>query len=316
MPESPELDHTHGGKARAIWDEPVLADLAGRQHGVVARRQLLRLGMTGRMVEHRILRGRLHPLHRGVYAVGHRHVTARGRWLAAVLAAGAGAVLSHRSAAALWGLRDTAAALIDVTVPHGRAARAGLRLHQIPLADDERTIRDGIPVTSPARTLFDLATVLTPQALERAAAQAEVQRLAGAASLATLLERHAGRTGAPAVRALLASGAMDAGITRSMLEERFLEFLDAQGLPRPQLNRTLAVGRRTIEADCVWPDRRLIVELDSRAVHDTAAAFERDRERDRTLLADGWRTARVTWRHVHRDGPATARDLRRLLAVR
>ncbi len=315
MPESPELDHPRGGEARAIWAEPVLADLAGRQHGVVARRQLLGLGMTGRMVERRLRCGRLHPLHRGVYAVGHLAVTARGRWLAAVLAAGAGAVLSHRSAAALWGVRATAAALIDVTVPHGRAARAGLRRHEIPLADDERTLCDGIPVTSPARTLFDLAAVLAPHALERAAAQAEAQRLAGAASLAAVLQRHAGRTGAPAVRALLASGALDAGITRSALEERFLEFLDAHGLPRPQLNRALAVGGRTIEADCVWPGRRLIVELDSRAFHDTGAAFERDRERDRALLAHGWQTARVTWRHVHAGGPATARDLRRLLAA-
>jgi hypothetical protein len=255
------------------------------------RAQLLNLGLSVDAIESRLRRGSLHRLHEGVYAVGHGDVSLRGRWLAAVLAAGPGAVLSHRAAAALWGLRPYDG--IEVTAPHRRASRLGSIVHRSSLLPaDERTVVDGIPVTTVPRTLFDLAAVLPRRQAERAVEEAEVQGLTDELSLPDLVARYPGRRGARTIRRLLERGNIGLHVTRSELERRFLELIMAVGLPPPALN-ALAEG---FECDVVWREQRVIAELDGRSTHDTGTAFERDRRRDRVLAAAGWRVIRVTWR--------------------
>jgi hypothetical protein len=292
-----------------------MARLAERQHGVVARRQLLELGIGRRAIGNRLSAGRLHPIHRGVYAVGHRIIPARGRWMAAVLAGGPGAVLSHRSAGSLWGMLRSARTVADVTNVGRHRPRAGVRLHRSRLPSDEVTSVDEIPVTSPPRTLLDLAAVLGAHALERAMEQAEALRLTDSLRLDDVLMRYPRRPGTAALREILARGYAASTVTRSDLEDRFLAFLDARGLPRPQVNVGIEVRGRWMECDCVWRSHRLIVELDSRGFHGTGAAFERDRARDRALQASGWRVVRVTWRQLHDDGDRVAADLRELMAI-
>ena len=229
--------------------------------------------------------------------------------MAGVLAGRADAVLSHRSAAAHLGLRPTQAA-VAVTIPRRLRHRPGLRFHYSRLPRDEVMLHDGIPVTTASRTLFDLAAVITLGQLVRAVNQAEIRRLWDPLSLHDLLRRHPRRPGAAALRAALA---LEGRITRSELEDRFLDFLLSTGLPRPAVNFPLWFGDRWIEADCVWSERLLIVELDGYASHGTRAAYEGDRARDRGLAAAGWRVIRVTWRQLRDEPEALARDLRALL---
>lgn len=231
--------------------------------------------------------------------------------MAAVLAAGPGAVLSHRSAAALWGLRPTARARVDVTTGRVLRARPGIHPHRAVLAPDEITLKDGIPTTTLARTLLDLAAVLRPDALERAMEQAEILRLTDVLSLDELLTRHPAARGAKALRRILAVTDLDANITRSELEARFLSFLDAADLPRPNVN-TIIEG---MEVDFAWPEHRVIVELDGFAFHATRRAFEDDRARDRRLQACGWRVIRITWRQLHDEPQRLAAELAALLGL-
>jgi very-short-patch-repair endonuclease len=167
-------------------------------------------------------------------------------------------------------------------------------------------------VTSVARTQFDLAGVLSKRQLERALHEAEVQRLTDRLSLPDLLARYPRRRGAANLRALLASKA-PVGVTKNEFEESFVALLDSHGLPRPQLNGTLPIRGRLLEPDCMWATERLLVELDGGGVHRTDQAFESDRQRDRILLAEGWRSTRVTWRQLHDEPTAIATDLRELL---
>lgn len=276
---------------------------------------LIAAGVGAEAVKHRIRRGRLHVVHRGVYSVMHPDLlTQRGRWMA-VLAGGPGAVLSHRSAAALWGLVPPGSGPIDVTVPGRRRPRAGLRFHESHLPPDEIGSHDGIPVTSVPRTLLDNAALLTPRRLERALKEAEVLRLADRLTLDDLLDRYPGRAGSANVRAALEGRRAGASVAKSELEERFIELLDAAGLPRPEVNVTVALPGRRPEVDCLWRHQRLVVELDSRAFHGTVAAFEQDRERDRALHAGGWDVIRVTWRQLNEGRQALIADLDRLLAA-
>ena len=172
---------------------------------------------------------------------------------------------------------------------------------------------DGIPVTSIHRTLLDLAGVLTRRRLERALNEAEVRRLTDRLSLPALLARHPRRRGAATLRELLAER-RHVDVTRNDFEEQFLALLDRNRLPRPRMNASLWIRGRFFEPDCLWRERRLMVELDGREVHATDAAFEDDRERDRILLAEGWRTARVTWRQLRDQPDEVIADLRRALA--
>jgi very-short-patch-repair endonuclease len=316
MADEVAVDVAIRGKPQPRGVDGEIAALAGRQHGVVARRQVLALGVAPGAVDRRLARGRLHLLHRGVYAVGHRVVSREGRWTAAVLAMGSEAVLSHRSAAALWGMRAAARGHIEVTVPGPRRSRPMLQVHHSKLAADEVTVLRGIPVTTPARTLLDLAAVLDARRLRRAFDEAEVQRLTDTTSLDDLMERHARRRGIAALRRILATKDLGATITRSELETRFLEFLDETVLPRPKVNASTRIDDQPIEADCLWSEHRVVAELDGHASHATTAGFERDRARDRALQARGWRVIRITWRQLHDEPGAVARDLERLLKPR
>jgi very-short-patch-repair endonuclease len=192
---------------------------------------------------------------------------------------------------------------------------AGSGVHEASLAAGEIAYGDGIPATSPYRTLFDLSAVLSLRQLERAMNEAEVRRVLDRVSLPQLLNRHPGRRGAANLRVLLAARTPE-GITRNDFEEAFVAVLDANGLPRPRLNADLAVRGRFYEVDCLWPAQRLIVELDGRAAHGTRRAFESDRERDRILAAEGWRTARVIWRQLRDEADALVSDLGHLLGSR
>jgi very-short-patch-repair endonuclease len=199
---------------------------------------------------------------------------------------------------------------VEVTSPPpSRARRRGLVCHEAVVAEDERLLVDGIPVTSPFRTVFDLATVLRLRELERVLNEAEVRGLRDRVSLPILLERYPGRRGARNLRALLESERPE-GITRNDFEEAFLALIDAHGLPRPRMNADLAVRGRFFEIDALWERERVALELDSRGVHGTPKKFESDRQRDRILVAEGWRTTRVTWRQLQDEPEAIVADLR------
>jgi hypothetical protein len=187
-----------------------------------------------------------------------------------------------------------------------------VRFYRSDIPQEETTVRDGIATTTAVRTLFDLAGVVPARHLGRAVKEAEVRRLWDPLSLADLLERHPRRPGAAALRAIVGVGATG---TRSDLEDLFAAFVDEIGLERPVTNTHVWAGGRWLEADCVWRSARLIVELDGRTFHDTPTAFETDRARDRALTVAGWRLIRVTWRQLHRDRPALARDLRAALML-
>jgi predicted transcriptional regulator of viral defense system len=290
-----------------------IAALAARQHGVVASRQLRALGLDRYAIRYRVRIGRLHRIHEGVFSVGHPSVNALSRCIAAVLSCGPDTVASHRTAAWLWRIRDTARSGIEVTVPRWIRRAAPIECHTSRVPADERAVVDGIPVTSVPRTLLDLAAVLQPHQLERAIDQAEVLRLTDPLSLPQLLERYPGRRGAATLRTALASANLGLGITRSELEERFLRLVTKARLPRPELNAALQIANRWIEVDCLWRAQRGAVELNGRSVHGTRAAFERDRARDRRLQAEGWAAARITWRQLERDAPELEADLRTLL---
>lgn len=304
------IEHLRGVGSSIRERDQAMAELARRQHGVVARRQLLALGFGRRAITGRLQRGHLHEVHLGVYVLGARRISRRGRWMGAVLAAGEGAVLSHRSAARLWGVLPAGTEWIDVTCPPGRVVqRKGIVGHVSAIADDEWEVVDGIPVTSVFRTIFDFAAVSSLRELERAWHEAEVRGLRDRVSLPMLLERYPGRRGARNVRALLGSKE-PVGITRNDFEEAFLALVEAYGLPRPRMNADLALRGRFLEIDALWEEQRVAVELDSRGVHGTKKRFESDRQRDRILVAEGWRTMRVTWRQLQEEAEEIAADLR------
>jgi very-short-patch-repair endonuclease len=260
----------------------------------------------------RLERGQLHEVHRGVYVIGVRRISTRGRWMAAVLAAGEGAVLSHRSAGRLWGLLPPAGGWVDVTRSQGELERQGIVGHRSRLRDDEWLIVDSIPVTSPFRTVFDMAGVLDKRGLERAWHEAEVRGLRDRVSLPMLLERYPGRRGSRNLRALL-EAAEPVGFTRNDFEETFVALVDAHCLRRPRMNGDLHLRGRFFQIDALWEEERVAVELDSRAVHGTNRNFESDRQRDRILIAEGWRTVRVTWRQLQEEPDEVAADLKQAL---
>lgn len=238
-------------------------------------------------------------MHQGVYAVGHPALRREGHWMAASLACGPGAVVSHATAAALWGIRDTAAATIDVTVP-SRAGRCrpGLRIHGSRLEADERDIEDGIPCTSVARTLLDLAGVLRGRALEQVYERAERRRVLDTRELELLIGRHHGGRGVWRLRSTLDGfdpAVLDA---RSELEVRFIRLCRDAALPRPIVNRLLRTANSTFEVDFHWPSARLVVETDGREFHAGARARRADALRDRELKAAGWTVLRATWGQV------------------
>jgi predicted transcriptional regulator of viral defense system len=268
--------------------------LAVGQHGVVSRGQLLDAGIPPTTLRDRVQRGHLVPLHRGVYAVGHAHLRPNGYRLAAALAVGQGAALSHRDAAALHGLRPGGGSRIDVSTPAERRSTERIRVHGRRALDARDVTQvDGIPVTTVARTLVDLAEVVAADALRKALSEAERQLVLDTKGIEEALERVRGRRG-PATAKLRA--ALDelrqhgATLTRSPLEDRFLSLLDVYDLPRPATN-VLVAG---YEWDAVWRADRVAVELDGWDGHKTRLAFQHDRTKANTLTAGGWTVMRFT----------------------
>lgn len=283
--------------------EATTAELADRQYGVVARRQLLALGVTPAMLRSRLGAGVLIPLHRGIYAVGHRRLRREGG-LAAILWAGPGAVLSHREAAALHGLRKSDRPRVDVTTTHrGRRGAQGVELHRTTLLGlDDVTEVAGIPVTTVARTLVDLATVVPPEGVATALRELE------AAMRRTRTRR--GRSHAALERALAERRQRGTQLTRSVLEDRFLRLCEVHGLPRPRANFHID----GVEVDACWPARRLVVELDGWARHRDRHAFQRDRTEANELTRAGWRVLRFTHDDVVRRPAPTAATINAFLA--
>jgi very-short-patch-repair endonuclease len=273
------------------WDKAI-GELAGGQHGVVTLAQLVGLGLTRAAVAGRMRRCRLLPLYRGVYAVGHPAVTENGRLIAAVYACGAGALLSHRSAGVIHGLVRSSVPMIDVTVPHARTARDGISLHRSrALAPADRTRVDQIPVTSVARTLVDLADVLTDERLAKAIHRAEILRVFDLRAIEEALARVPGRKGRHRLHRVLAAYQPEPHFLRSRAERRLKALCKERGLPLPQFNVDVA----GYEVDAYWPDARLALEFDGAETHLTRHAFHADRRRDRVLATAGIQTARVTW---------------------
>lgn len=293
-----------------------LAQLAAAQHGVVARRQLLAAGTAPSMINRRVASGHLIPLHRAVYAVGHDRLTRYGYWMGAVLAAGPNAVLSHRDAAALHGLRPPGNhRRTHVTTPARAQGTPKLQLHHTTVLDRRRDVAAvaGLPATSVARTLVDLAGVVPQQQLAKALEEAERQRILDVRAIEDCLRRTSARHGrghAAITAALERLATTNVQFTRSPLEDALLPLLDAHGLPRPATNMWIG----DMEVDACWPDHRVIAELDGWGTHSTRDAFVRDRMRTNELQTNGWLVLRFTHGQVTREPDAVAHTI--VLALR
>ena len=235
--------------------------------------------------------------------------------MAAVLSSGSNAVLSHRAAAALWGIWDPTYGAVDVTASRKSTSSSLIRRHHSVLPVDEMTVHEGIPVTIVPRTIFDIAAKASIDRVENAIRQAEYLRLYDRLSLVDMIERYPGRRGVRRLREALARiEALPAGRTRSRLEERFLPFLRRYGLPRPRLNDWITVGEERFQVDCHWYGTGQVVELDSWEAHGTKSAFRDDRTRDRILRTAGYDVTRIAWAQLDDEPEAVAADLRKLLS--
>lgn len=294
-----------------------IAELAERQHGVVSRRQLRRLGLGDSTITARVASGYLQPLFRETFAVGHRAIAIKGRMLAAVLACGPGAVLSHGSAAELIGLWDKQPVPVDVISPKwsGRKIK-DIRWHRVlaPISA-EIEFRDEIPCTTPSRTLVDMAGRLGWVSLRRLVEQAAVLRLLDVTEIDLVLARGR-RRGAPRLREILYAWRVeDKAIPhlRSPLEARLLPLLAKEGLPRPRCNVQLRIDVHDLEVDLLWDEHQLVIETDGEQTHGTRVAFQRDRWRDQLLTAAGYRTARITWKQIEDEPTAVVSRIARML---
>lgn len=265
-------------------------ELAGRQHGILTRRDLLALGFGPRSIEHRVATRRLHAVARGVYAVGWPAMPPERRWTAAVLACGPRAALSHRSAAQLWGIGEEQGGLIDVSVRRiCRHRRTGIRARSRPsLPEEDITAHRGIPVTSVTRTLLDLATELSKSKLERAVNEADKRSLVDPETLREALGRYRGAAGVRILRTLLDRHTFQ--LSDSELERLFRPIAAAAGLP-PPLTKQMVNG---FEVDFYWPSLRLVIETDGLTYHRTAIAQTRDHRRDQAHTAAGLTPLRFT----------------------
>jgi very-short-patch-repair endonuclease len=291
-----------------------IARIADRQYGLVTLEQLRGLGISRSAVYQRARGGRLHRVHEGIYAVGYSLLTREGRWMAAVLAGGSDAVLSHRSAAALWGIAAVNRDSVDVTAPNRRGRHpSGIDAHRYSLPGSDWTTVRGIPCTTVERTLLDLASVIPIWQLRKALAEAEVLRIVNLSALRALLRRSRGRRGVARLCLILDELHPETRRTRSELERMFLRMCVQGGLPAPDVNVSLSVGRRRLKPDFLWRDAGLIVEADSRRFHDTDSAFQNDRQREQLLQLAGWRVSRCTWEQVEREPQRLAQTIRSLL---
>jgi hypothetical protein len=276
-------------------------ELASRQYGVVSRSQLLAAGLHPSRIARELRARRLHRVHVGVYAVGHRSLSVEGRWLAAVLACGVCAVLSHRSAAVLWRLRTSDSGIASVTAPV-QLTRPRIETHRGRLATADRTVQRGIPVTSVSRTIVDLGHLLDDESLERVVREAQFRGLWNETAIRDVLSRRS----SPRVRAYLG----DVAPTQTRLEDRFLRLCDRHGIPRPLTQQ----GARP-RLDFVWPAHRLVVEVDGWESHRTRVAFQQDRTTTNALQLDGFVVLRFTWEDVNRRPAMVAGQIRRALGL-
>lgn len=298
-----EAQHKTGPPVPRRVKPPVdaeIAALAARQHGVLALWQLLEIGLSASGVRKRAARGNLHRIHRGVYAVGHPKLIGYGPWMAAVLACGPKAVLSHRSAAGLWGLRPDNRRKSDISLPSPSArSKAAIEVHRsVTLTAEDLTTVDGIPCTTLARTLVDLGDVVNRRAVERAVEQAEVLRLFDLHRIERAIERAGPRRGAGLLSSVL-ENLNRPTLTESELEEAFLALCREAALPTPEVNAgmTLADGS-AIRVDFLWREQRLAVETDGHPFHRTRQSRERDARRDVLLRLEGFEPVRFTGRQV------------------
>jgi very-short-patch-repair endonuclease len=296
------------GKRRTDRDRR-LHQLAARQHGVLSRAQIEAIGLSDRAIDRAVEAERLHRLFRGVYAVGGSTVSERGRHLAATLACGRSAVISHRSAAALLGLLNEGPVVIDVIAPPSRGRKIdGIRFHRVrPPRPTEVGTVDGIPCTSPARTLVDLAGTVGDWTLRSCFERAAQRRMLDIPAIEASADP--GRRGVKSLRALVGEWRRAAPLTKkgrlkSPLEAKVLPLVLRRALPAPLFNAPVQIANGRIEVDFLWPDHRFALEADSRDFHGTAVAFERDRWRDRELLRAGYSTLRVT--HLQAEAEAKA----------
>jgi very-short-patch-repair endonuclease len=278
------------------------------QHGVVTRTNLLDLGFSRRGIEHRVKSGRLHLISRGVYAVGRRELTPKGRWMAAVLVCGNRAALSHRSAAELWGIGHEDAKRIDVTVRRdAEIRRKGLKVRARPsLGAGSFVIRSGIPVTHPVQTLIDLATELEPMRLERAVNEADKLDLVDPERLRRALGSYGGMPGVKPLRTLLDRHTFR--LSDSDLEVYFRPLALDAGFPQP-LTKQWVLG---YEVDFLFPDHRLIVETDGLRYHRTPSQQARMVRRDQKHVSEGYRVIRFTHWQIAHEAIAVTKLLRRV----
>jgi hypothetical protein len=276
---------------------------------VISVAQLRRLGFDKFATRREVERGRLHRIHRGVYAVGVPQLSLRGRYTAAVLACGPDAALSHRAAANLWGLRSNAAGRIEVTAPRGRTQLPGIQMHRTRMLDPrDFTVVEGIRVTTVARTLLDLAAVLRPSDLVVAIDRAERLGIFDLTAVVEVLKRARGRKGAKALRRAIA--AYVPSTQKSKLERRFRRLLENRpGIPGPAFNALVDGETGTHEVDAFWPHERLAVQVDGFEFHRTRRDRERDAASDADLELAGFRVMRFTWDDVNEHGNRTLRRL-------
>ena len=298
-----------------------LAELANRQFGVLSRGQLRECGMSDSAIKHAIATDRLIPVLRGVYALGRSGIGERGRMFAATLACGEGAFVSHRSAAALMGLLDRAPASVDVIAPGQRGRKIdGVHWHGVRAPRPwEIGSFDGVPCTSPARTLVDLAGEVGMRTLRSCFERAAARKLLDVEAIELAMGSEP-RRGMPDLRALLDEWQPAATIAaterlKSSLEAKVLPLLARQGLPAPLCNAPVELVSGRIEVDFLWPEQRVVVEADSRDFHATDFAFERDRWRDRELMRVGFSTLRVTRRQAEREADEVADAIRLKLST-
>lgn len=276
------------GRSEKAWS------LTERQHGIIARRQLLGIGFSSAAIEHRLRRGRLHPVHRGVYAVGRKAISDRSRWMAAVLACGKGAALSHGSAAALWRLGYEPAGTIEVSIPTvAHRKRRMLTVHRRPTLNEGDVISEyGIAVTSPVKTLIDVACRLDLEALEQAINEADKHDLVNPVALHKALDGHPGDPGVGRLRTLLDPQTFRP--TRSYLERRFLPVAAKAGLPLPQTKAWV----NGFEVDFYWPDLGLVIESDGLRYHRTPTDQGRALLRDQAHLMAGMTPLRFSYEQI------------------
>jgi len=301
-------DHSTGGEGGARARDAAIWTLVNRQHGVVARRQLLELGLGARRIERRIASGRLHTVWRGVYAVGRPQLERHGRWMAAVLTGGPGAVLSHGSAAALWGFGNERPGVVEISVPAGRRCRRpGIRAHRRAVLRPEDTLdHEGIPVTSPTLTLIDEATHLHPLRLERYVNEADKLNRVRANVLHASLDGYRGQPGVAPLRVLLDPHTFR--LSDSELEVLMRPLARAGGLRSAPETRARVNGYRV---DFYWPELGVVIETDGLRYHRTPSQQKRTLERDQTHLAAGMWPLRFSHWQVRYDSRHVREILRR-----